>query len=104
MEGGIRLDRSTVTEVRATPIQQLLRTILHVAVFGVAYLLMLLAMYYNGYIIFSILLGTGVGKFCCDWMVVRVVRSEGQAGRVGGDEGEKLGQAAEREECPTVCC
>lgn len=57
---------------RATPLQQLIRSTLHAIVFGLAYIVMLLAMYYNGYIIFSIILGAGVGKFLCDWMVVQI--------------------------------
>lgn len=57
---------------RATPLQQLIRSVLHAVVFGLAYIVMLLAMYYNGYIIFSIILGAGIGKFLCDWMVVKI--------------------------------
>ncbi|WVR04481.1 hypothetical protein IAU60_001484 [Kwoniella sp. DSM 27419] len=70
---------------RATPIQQLIRSILHVAQFGVAYLLMLLAMYFNGYIIISILIGAGIGKFFCDWLVLGV-------------------PVTTAEEDPTMCC
>jgi copper transporter 1 len=33
---------------KATPLQQLIRAVLHAAVFAVAYILMLLAMYFNG--------------------------------------------------------
>ena len=70
---------------RATPIQQAIRAILHAAVFGVAYILMLLAMYFNGYIILAIFIGVGVGKYLCDWLV--------------------LGEAeADEEYNPTVCC
>lgn len=57
---------------RATPLQQLIRSALHAVVFGLAYIVMLLAMYYNGYIIISIILGAGIGKFLCDWMVVKI--------------------------------
>jgi copper transporter 1 len=74
---------------RITPIQQIVRVVLHVLIFGIAYLLMLLAMYYNGYVIISILLGTGLGKYLCDWIEV----SEDDVGNMG-----KMG------ECPTVCC
>ncbi|WWC59259.1 uncharacterized protein I303_101809 [Kwoniella dejecticola CBS 10117] len=70
---------------RATPLQQLIRSLLHVAVFGVAYLLMLLVMSYNGYLIISILIGTGIGKFFCDWLVLGV-------------------ESTTNEEEPTVCC
>lgn len=57
---------------RASPLQQLIRAVIHAVVFGLAYLVMLLAMYYNGYIILSIIVGAGIGKFLCDWMVVRM--------------------------------
>ncbi|WWD00373.1 hypothetical protein V866_007285 [Kwoniella sp. B9012] len=70
---------------RATPLQQLIRSLIHVAVFGLAYLLMLLVMSYNGYLIFSILIGTGIGKFFCDWLVLGM-------------------ESTTNEEEPTVCC
>lgn len=57
---------------RASPLQQLIRSMIHAITFGVAYLVMLLAMYYNGYFIISIFLGAGLGKFFFDWMVQRV--------------------------------
>lgn len=57
---------------RASPLQQLVRAILHGMTLGVAYIVMLLAMYFNGYIIISIIIGAALGKFLCDWMVVRI--------------------------------
>ncbi|KAK5105141.1 hypothetical protein LTS08_001415 [Lithohypha guttulata] len=57
---------------RATPVQQFIRAVLHAVVFALAYLIMLLAMYYNGYIILSIVIGAGIGKFLCDWMIVKI--------------------------------
>lgn len=81
----------TVT-FRATPLQQLIRSVIHAVQFGLAYIIMLLAMYFNGYIIISIIIGSGIGKFVCDWMVTKVV--------VGLDEN---GVAKGIEE-PTVCC
>jgi copper transporter 1 len=53
--------------------------------FGVAYILMLLAMSYNGYIIISILLGIGVGHYLLDKPVVSS-DCEVESKR-GGDEG-----------------
>lgn len=85
----------TVT-FRASPLQQLIRSIIHMFTFGVAYIVMLLAMYFNGYIIISIFLGAGIGKFFCDWMVLRVV--------VGGDGDEKSGSGPTGIEDTTVCC
>ncbi|KAF3025857.1 hypothetical protein E8E14_014785 [Neopestalotiopsis sp. 37M] len=78
---------------RATPLQQLIRSVIHAVTFGLAYIVMLLAMYFNGYIIISIIIGSGIGKFVCDWMVLKVV--------VGLDDSN--GGAAGIEE-PTVCC
>jgi copper transporter 1 len=85
----------TVT-FRATPLQQFTRAVIHAATFGVAYIVMLLAMYYNGYIIISILIGALLGKFLCDWMTRTVV--------VGGTGAVKSGNRASGIEEPTVCC
>ncbi|RYP63529.1 hypothetical protein DL771_009225 [Monosporascus sp. 5C6A] len=78
---------------RASPLQQVIRSIIHAATFGVAYLIMLLAMYFNGYIIISIFIGAGIGKFLCDWMVVKVVLNNEQGGK-----------GATGIEETTVCC
>lgn len=47
--------------------QQLVRAFLHMAQFAVAYIVMLLAMYYNGYIIICIFLGAFIGAFIFSW-------------------------------------
>jgi copper transporter 1 len=57
---------------RATALQQLVRAIIHGVILGLAYIIMLLIMYYNGYIFISVILGAILGKFLCDWMVVRI--------------------------------
>ena len=57
---------------RATSLQQLVRAVIHGVTLGVAYLLMLLVMSFNGFIFISIILGAILGKFLCDWMVVRI--------------------------------
>ena len=82
----------TVT-FRASPLQQVIRSVLHAATFGLAYLIMLLAMYFNGFIIISIFIGAGIGKFICDWMVVKVVI-----------DSEQRGKNPSGIEEPTVCC
>jgi copper transporter 1 len=69
MEG---LAPQTVT-FRASPLQQFVRSLIHAATFGLAYIVMLLAMYYNGYVLISILIGALLGKFLCDWMTRTVV-------------------------------
>lgn len=42
---------------RPSPTQQLIRAVIHMATFGLAYIIMLMAMYFNGFIIISIFLG-----------------------------------------------
>ena len=87
----------TVT-FRASPLQQFVRALIHAATFGLAYVVMLLAMYYNGYIIISILLGALLGKFFCDWMTRTVV--------IAADGGVKVGgvPAAMGIEEASICC
>ncbi|KAL5114615.1 hypothetical protein ACEQ8H_007520 [Pleosporales sp. CAS-2024a] len=57
---------------RATALQQFIRALIHGGTLALAYIIMLLVMYYNGYIFISIILGAVAGKFLCDWMVVRL--------------------------------
>ncbi|KAF7555736.1 hypothetical protein G7046_g6488 [Stylonectria norvegica] len=79
---------------RASPLQQLIRSVIHAMTFGAAYIVMLLAMYFNGYVIICIFVGAGLGKFLCDWMVVRI--------DLDGLEGERIkGEGIEE---TTVCC
>lgn len=81
---------------RASPLQQFCRAVIHGVTLGLAYLVMLLAMYYNGYIIISIILGAILGKFLCDWMVVRIPY---------GATGEKDERTTTVEAMgPTGCC
>ncbi|KAI3328813.1 ctr copper transporter [Ustulina deusta] len=64
---------SQIVMFRATPIQQLIRSFIHAVAFGIAYILMLIAMAFNGYVIIVIIVGAGFGKFLCDWMTRKVV-------------------------------
>lgn len=64
--------------------QQLIRALLHMLQFGVAYFIMLLAMYYNGYIIICILIGAFLGAFVFSW--------------------ESIGTEQGSQEDPTMCC
>ncbi|KAF7718289.1 Uncharacterized protein PECH_002891 [Penicillium ucsense] len=75
---------------RATPLQQLGRSFIHALTFGGAYIVMLLAMYFNVYVIICIFVGAGLGKFFCDWMVVTI-----------GDETHLEPKGVEE---TTVCC
>ncbi|CAN8099904.1 unnamed protein product [Discula destructiva] len=81
---------------RASPLQQAVRSVLHAVALGVAYIVMLLVMSYNGYIIVCVLIGGALGKFFCDWMTRSMVVS---AGRVVGTEG--AGAVADE---PSMCC
>lgn len=84
-----------VVTYRASPLQQLIRAVLHVAQIGVAYITMLIAMYYNGYIIISIFIGAFLGKLLFDWGDYRVV--------LGPDIGNDSVKSHSREEA-TKCC
>ncbi|KAL7807886.1 Ctr copper transporter family domain-containing protein, partial [Trichoderma aethiopicum] len=57
---------------RATLLQQFIRAVIHAATFGAAYIIMLLAMYFNGYIIICIIIGSGIGKFACHWLSITI--------------------------------
>jgi len=52
---------------RPTIFEQAIRALLHMVQFAVAYFVMLLAMYYNGYIIICIFLGAYIGSFIFHW-------------------------------------
>ncbi|KAI8164712.1 Copper transport protein ctr4 [Colletotrichum sp. SAR 10_70] len=52
---------------RPNILQQAIRALLHMVQFAVAYFIMLLAMYYNGYIIICIFLGSYIGSFIFQW-------------------------------------
>lgn len=56
--------------VHLTLVQQTFRALLHMVQFGLAYFIMLLAMYYNGYFIICILLGAFLGFFAFGWDTV----------------------------------
>jgi copper transporter 1 len=52
---------------RPNLLQQVVRATLHMVQFTIAYFVMLLAMYYNGYIIISIVIGAWLGAFVFSW-------------------------------------
>ena len=66
--------------------QQLVRAVMHAITLGVAYILMLIVMSYNGYLIISIFIGAGIGKFLGDWLELTP------------------GNAPQSDECATMCC
>ncbi|KAJ5266649.1 hypothetical protein N7478_009457 [Penicillium angulare] len=55
---------------RPSPVEQTVRALFHMVQFAVAYFVMLLAMYYNGYIIICIFLGAFIGSFIFSWEAV----------------------------------
>lgn len=85
-----------VVTYRASVLQQLTRSFIHALTFGAAYIIMLLAMYFNGYVIICIFIGAGLGKFMCDWLVVKI----DVEGRGGSTEATELKGIEE----PSVCC
>lgn len=73
---------------RPTVLQQAIRALLHMLQFAVAYFIMLLAMYYNGYIIICIFIGAYLGYFIFGWETLQI----------------KAGGMERMEENVTVCC
>lgn len=82
---------------RASLLQQTIRAIIHAVALGVAYLVMLLVMSYNGYVIICVIIGAALGKFFCDWMTMRIIVNID--GMMNG-AGESAGGIEE----PSVCC
>lgn len=73
---------------RPNVLQQAIRALLHTCQFAVAYFVMLLAMYYNGYFIICIFIGAFLGFFIFGWEGFNV--SQGGKDRM--------------QENSTVCC
>lgn len=67
-------DYSSHEPFRPTVAQQAVRALLHTLHFALAYWIMLMAMYYNGFIIICIIIGAFVGAFVFQWE------------RIGGDQ------------------
>ncbi|TLD04778.1 uncharacterized protein PgNI_09149 [Pyricularia grisea] len=89
---------------RATALQQFIRALLHALTFGLAYIVMLIAMYYNVILLVMIVLGAGIGKFFCDWMT-RTLLVDGVPGvEVSAPGAAKEGASAKGVEEPSVCC
>ena len=58
------------TLFRPSVVQQAVRATLHMVQFTITYFVMLLAMYYNGYIIISIIIGAWLGAFVFSWQTL----------------------------------
>ena len=79
---------ATGAKFRPSILQQAVRALLHTCAFAVAYFVMLLAMYYNGYFIVCIFLGAYIGYFIFGWESFNVKK--------GGED--------RMQENATVCC
>ncbi|CAI9637695.1 ctr copper transporter [Alternaria burnsii] len=78
----------TTSKFRPSVMQQAIRAALHMCAFAVAYFVMLLAMYYNGYFIICIFIGAYLGYFIFGWESFNLSS--------GGDD--------RMQENATVCC
>lgn len=69
VHGGVTNGKNSdlVGPYRPSPIEQVIRALLHMVQFAVAYIIMLLAMYYNGYIIMCIFIGAFLGSLIFSW-------------------------------------
>ncbi|KAK0389860.1 hypothetical protein NLU13_3433 [Sarocladium strictum] len=79
--------------LRVSPVQQLLRAVLYAVTFFIAYIIMLLAMSYNGAVLISIVVGAGLGKFLTDWLSLTIESN--------GEDDENKAEGIEE---LTVCC
>ncbi|KAJ5834623.1 hypothetical protein N7447_000649 [Penicillium robsamsonii] len=72
--GTQRIERQDVmlAPYRPSLVEHTLRSLLHMAQFAVAYIIMLLAMYFNGYIIICIFIGAFLGAFIFSWEPVNL--------------------------------
>ncbi|XWW95315.1 hypothetical protein V2A60_003273 [Cordyceps javanica] len=61
-----------IPPLRPTLVQQAIRASLHMLQFGTAYIVMLFAMYYNGYILLCIVLGAFIGYMAFNWEPIAV--------------------------------
>ncbi|KAJ5735047.1 uncharacterized protein N7483_000172 [Penicillium malachiteum] len=59
---------------RPSFVEQIIRALLHTMQFAVAYFIMLLAMYYNGYIIICIFIGAYIGSFIFSWEALSLAK------------------------------
>jgi copper transporter 1 len=88
MSSAVASATAPALKFRPNVLQQAIRALLHMCQFAVAYFVMLLAMYYNGYFIICIFIGAYIGYFLFGWESFNV-------GNRGSDR---------MEEEVTVCC
>ncbi|KAF2818002.1 ctr copper transporter, partial [Mytilinidion resinicola] len=66
------LNTAAPPSFRPSLIQQVIRAGLHMVQFAIAYFVMLLAMYFNGYIIICIFIGAFLGYFVFSWETIEL--------------------------------
>ncbi|KAJ5208499.1 hypothetical protein N7449_002878 [Penicillium cf. viridicatum] len=68
----IERQETVLAPYRPSLVEHTVRSLLHMAQFAVAYIIMLLAMYFNGYIIICIFIGAFLGAFIFSWEPVNL--------------------------------
>jgi copper transporter 1 len=68
-DGAVQRERQEgmLAPYRPSLVEHSVRSLLHMVQFAVAYIIMLLAMYFNGYIIICIFIGAFLGAFIFSW-------------------------------------
>ncbi|KAJ6138011.1 hypothetical protein N7471_004497 [Penicillium samsonianum] len=70
----IERQEAMLAPYRPSIVEHSVRSLLHMAQFAVAYIIMLLAMYFNGYIIICIFIGAFLGAFIFSWEPVNLTQ------------------------------
>ncbi|KAJ5879178.1 hypothetical protein N7455_002643 [Penicillium solitum] len=68
----IERQEAVLAPYRPSIVEHTVRSLLHMTQFAVAYIIMLLAMYFNGYIIICIFIGAFLGAFIFSWEPVNL--------------------------------
>ncbi|KAJ5500183.1 Ctr copper transporter [Penicillium expansum] len=68
----IERQEAMLAPYRPSLVEHTVRSLMHMAQFAVAYIIMLLAMYFNGYIIICIFIGAFLGAFIFSWEPVNL--------------------------------
>ncbi|KGO37634.1 Ctr copper transporter [Penicillium expansum] len=68
----IEKQEAMLAPYRPSLVEHTVRSLMHMAQFAVAYIIMLLAMYFNGYIIICIFIGAFLGAFIFSWEPVNL--------------------------------
>jgi solute carrier family 31 (copper transporter), member 1 len=80
--------------------QHLIRATLHMLTFTVAYFVMLIVMYYNGYLIICVIIGAFLGSFIFSWETLTL----GYVSTAEESDPRCLPTISETKEEVTLCC